>query len=110
MKKFRTLLLLTLTLLMLVQLIPLSSSAEETSGTGAASLAPLATAWVSARKPDVALSASSSTLRVNGDAHDENLILISFSGDQLAGKNKLTLSLPVTNPAAETVTETVAST
>ena len=106
MKKLKFLLPILLACLMLVSAVPFGVSAQEEVG-GSVSLSPLATAWVSARKPDVALSAGSSTLRVNGDAHDENFILLSFSGDQLAGKNKLTLSLPVTNPAAEAVTVSV---
>lgn len=55
----------------------------------------------------MALSAGSSTFRINGDAHDESLILASFSGDQLVGKNRLELVVPVSNDAAETVTVSV---
>ncbi len=107
MKNLKHLSLCLLAFLMVLQFLPLSVFATTSENSSSVALQPITQAWVSARKPDVALSAASSTLRINGDAHDESFVLASFTSDQFVGKNRLKLSVPVVNPTGETIVVSV---
>ena len=104
MKKIKIVFVVMLACLMLVQVLPLSALAEAVEPDDTAALDPLAVTMVSALRPDVAIGKGSDSLRINGGLDDESAILLSFSSNQLAGKNKLTLNLPVANATGEIIT------